>query len=420
LINEGNKTQKLIELSLIYFIMEDENNSSKRFSKFDKKLYIIFLIQFTEVSGFALVIPILPFIGLDLGLNEFEIGIILSIFSICQLFASPITGKLSDRYGRKPLLIFSQISTFTGFLLLGFANNVMILIIARLIDGLFGSNMTVANACISDLTTNEERTKAYSYSSGVFGAGLIVGPAIGGLLAQINLAIPMFFAAGISLLSIILVLIYLQETNPYKSDKLELKFSEILPIKDLNRFFKTKLSRNILILFSIYMFGFMLFVNNLSLYVVAMYDVTVEYAAYLRTWVGILRVILQTFIVDKIIHSRGEIKILLSGFITLFIAMVSMIIISNELLVFIPLILISYGSGVSRPILTSRLTKTVSDKEFATILGVNEMLISISRIISPILGGALILYISHLWVTGLAALMFLIVIILMVFLKIKE
>ncbi|MFX1434655.1 MAG: MFS transporter, partial [Promethearchaeota archaeon] len=137
------------------------------------------MIQFTEVLGFSSVMPIIPFLGLSLGLNPFQVGLVLSIFSLCQLFASPITGKLSDRFGRKPLLLFSQTSTLIGFILLGLANNVWILVAARLVDGLLGSNMTVSQAYISDVTDPKYRTKIYGYSSAVFGAGLIFGPVIG-------------------------------------------------------------------------------------------------------------------------------------------------------------------------------------------------------------------------------------------------
>ena len=137
--------------------------------------------------------PIIPFLGLSLGLNAFQVGLVLSIFSLCQLFASPITGKLSDRFGRKPLLLFSQTSTLIGFLLLGMASNVWILIAARLVDGLLGSNMTVSQAVISDMTDPKSRTKVYGYSSAIFGAGLIFGPVIGGLLLSINFSAPFFF-----------------------------------------------------------------------------------------------------------------------------------------------------------------------------------------------------------------------------------
>ena len=117
-------------------------NTNKR--KLDKKILIIFMIMFTEILGFSIVMPVIPFLGLSLGLNSFQIGLVLNIFSVCQLFASPITGKVSDRFGRKPILIFSQLSTLLGFLLLGMSINVWILIAARLVNGLLGSNMTVS------------------------------------------------------------------------------------------------------------------------------------------------------------------------------------------------------------------------------------------------------------------------------------
>jgi MFS family permease len=113
---------------------------------FDKKLYVVFLTIFTEVLGFSIVIPLLPFLGLSIGLTPLQIGLIISVFSFCQLFASPIPGKLSDHFGRKPLFILSQVSTFLGFIFLGFATTAFLLILARLIDGLFGSNMTVSQA----------------------------------------------------------------------------------------------------------------------------------------------------------------------------------------------------------------------------------------------------------------------------------
>ncbi len=132
---------------------------------FDKRLLIIFLIIFTETLGFSIVLPVLPFLALSLGLNMFQVGLVMSVFSFCQFFASPITGKLSDRFGRKPLLLFSQTSTLVGFLLLGLANNVWLLVLARFVDGLLGSNMTVSQAYISDTTNPRDRTRIYGYSS---------------------------------------------------------------------------------------------------------------------------------------------------------------------------------------------------------------------------------------------------------------
>lgn len=370
----------------------DDQGPARAKNGLDKRLYIVFLIIFTEVSGFILVMPIFPFLGLELGLNEFEIGLIGSIFSVCQLFASPITGKLSDRYGRKPILLLSQTSTFVGFLLLGFADNVLVLILARLIDGLLGSNMTVAQAVISDLTDEDNRTKAYSYSTGVFGAGLIVGPAIASILVQINYSIPMFFAAGISMLSIILVIFLLPETNPNKTDELSLKMKDIVPVRSMKKFIETPPTNRLLITFFLYTFGFMLCVNNLTLYTIAKFGVSAQQSALYRTVSGIFRVLLQTFLVDRLIKWKGEQSILRTGIIALIGVMISMMLSPNWLWIFLPMAVLSYGGGVSRPILTSQLTKSVNHKEYATVLGVSNSLNSIAQILSPIIGGAIISY----------------------------
>ena len=205
---------------------------------FDKRLYVIFLIIFTEVLGFSILLPLFPFIGLSLGLTPIEIGLIVSVFSICQLFASPITGKLSDRFGRKPLFVLSQLSTFAGFVVLGFATTAVLLFVSRLIDGLLGSNMTVSQAYISDITEPRHRTRVYGYSSGVFGAGLIFGPVIGGVLSRISYSVPMFFAAAIALVSVVLVVFFLPETVTRKPDTFSLGFNDVLPVKDAIRFVK--------------------------------------------------------------------------------------------------------------------------------------------------------------------------------------
>lgn len=199
--------------------------------------------------GFSIVLPVFPFLALSLGLTPLQIGLIMSVFSFSQLFASPNTGKLSDRFGRKPILILSQLSTFAGFLLLGFANTAFLIIIARLIDGMFGSNMTVSQAYISDITEPEDRTKVFSYSSGVFGAGLIFGPAIGGILSTISYSMPMFFAAGITLISIVLVILFLPETVEVRPSGLSIKFNDIIPLEETKRFARTSQVRGILLIY---------------------------------------------------------------------------------------------------------------------------------------------------------------------------
>jgi DHA1 family tetracycline resistance protein-like MFS transporter len=338
--------------------------------------------------------PIIPFLGVSLGLNEFQVGIVLSIFSMCQLFASPITGKLSDRYGRKPLLLFSQTSTLIGFFLLGIANNVWILVAARLVDGLLGSNMTVAQAYISDVTNPKHRTKTFGYSSAVFGAALVFGPVIGGILSTINYSVPMFFAAGVSLLSIVLVLLFLPESlnKKERENKINFKFGNIIPIRETKRFFKSAKIRGTLVVFFIYTLAFFLFITTFALFAKNQINVTVQELSFYMAWIGILRVIFQGALINPLLKKLGENTTLKLGVFAMIFTMTFLIFSNSYWIVYIPLTFLAFGSGVIRPILTSKLTKTVKREETGSLLGVNNALISIGQIITPILGGLILLF----------------------------
>ena len=373
---------------------------------FDKRLYIIFLISFTEVLGFSMVLPLIPFLGQELGLTLSQIGLIISVFSICQLFASPITGKLSDHFGRKPLFILSQISTFVGFVFLGFATTVVLLIAARLIDGLLGSNMTVSQAYISDITEPKHRTRVYGYSSGVFGAGLIFGPFIGGILSTINYSVPMFFAAAITLVSITLVILFLPETIPKKTEKISLSLNDVIPVDDVKHFVRNYHIRSRLLMFFIYTMAFFLFISNLSLLGIAQFHATADEVSFYMVWIGVIRVGVQTVLIARILRFFGEKRVLLIGVLSMIISMVTLIFSTEYLFVFVPLVFLAFGTGVGRPILTSRLTNSVTQKETGAILGVNNALTSVAQIIAPIFGGFIIEYLAPQTLPLLSAIIF--------------
>ena len=379
---------------------------------FDKRLYVVFLIIFTEVLGFSIALPIVPFLGLEIGLTPLQIGLIASVFSVCQLFASPVTGKLSDRYGRKPLLILSQFSTLAGFLLLGFATTAFLLLLARLIDGLLGSNMTVSQAYLSDITLPKHRTRVFGYSSGVFGAAFIFGPFIGGVLSRISYSVPMFFAAGIVLVSIFLIIFFLPETVTAKPKEVSLSFNEIFPIRDTREFMQTPKIRNILVIFFAYSLGFFLLISNFSLFAEAQFGVDPSQVGIYLAWIGFLRVIIQTFLIVQLLRALGEERMLVTGIVAMVVSMVGLAFSPDYMFVFVPLVFLAYGTGVIRPVLTSKLTNSVTEKQTATLLGVNNSLNSIAQIITPIAGGLMIQYLPSQIVPLVSVLFYLIMIIL--------
>ena len=196
-----------------------------------KEFFTILLIIFTEVLGWSLILPFLPFLATDLGASPFIVGFIIASFAFCQFISSPIIGKLSDRYGRKPLLLISQFSTVVGFTLLALANSLFIILLSRVIDGLLGSNMTLSRAYLGDIIRNEDQkkqTKLFGYMSTVFGLGFFIGPAMGGYLATIDYSIPSFLAAGISVLTLFMVFFLLEETVTNSKTGLGISLNEIL------------------------------------------------------------------------------------------------------------------------------------------------------------------------------------------------
>lgn len=186
--------------------------------KLSKELLIILVIQITEVLGFSLILPFLPFYAQDLGASPLIIALVLSSFSLFQFISAPILGRLSDIYGRRPLLIASQISTFISFLILAKSTSLTMIFLSRAVDGLLGSNFTIAQAYISDISTKKNRSKAFGISGIAFGIGFLIGPAIGGFLSKFGFSVPAFIASGISFLTILATFFFLPETVTKKNE----------------------------------------------------------------------------------------------------------------------------------------------------------------------------------------------------------
>lgn len=356
--------------------------------KFDRRHYTIFAILVTEVLGFSLVLPFLPLYAQDLGGTPFQIGLIVASFSLFQFFSAPIMGKLSDQFGRRPMLIISQLSTFLSFIVLGFANSLWMIILSRVIDGLFGSNRTIAQAYLSDISSKNDRSKAFGLSGMAFGIGFLVGPATGGFLSQFGYDFPAFVAAGISLITIFTTILFLPET--VKSKKMKEFKVNILNSEDFSKYFSNQKIAFLLISFTTYVFALFTFTSNLSLFSERKLSFGATEVGYLLAYVGVINLILRSPLLGKIIDLVGERILMYFGIILMVLGLLGISIFQNTIKFFVVFTLFAIGSAFSRPLISGEISRNVSDKEQGAINGVLGSLGSIARIIGPILGGYLL------------------------------
>lgn len=182
--------------------------------KKDKELWVLVLVCIINSIGFGIIVPLLYSYGKKFGVTKETIGFLTAAFSIAQFFATPVLGALSDKYGRKPLLAISLIGTCISFIMFAEARSIIMLFAARILDGITGGNVSVAQAMISDTSTPQNRAKKFGILSSAFGFGFVIGPALGGLLSKWGMQAPFFFAAGIAMIGALCTIFLLKETNP--------------------------------------------------------------------------------------------------------------------------------------------------------------------------------------------------------------
>lgn len=366
-----------------------------------KEFLTISVIMFTEVIGWTLILPYLPYYAEEFGATPLVVGLILSTFSIFQFISAPIIGKLSDRYGRKPLLIISQVSTMIGFLMLGLANSLLMIFLSRLVDGLFGSNMTLTRAYLTDLSKGRKRRKQISYFGAIFGFGFFIGPAIGGLLAAINYSIPSLVAAAVSFITIILTILFLKETVIVKKE-VKLSKDDFIPVKDLIYGLKVKRLKRYFIVFSLFSLSFVLVTSTLALFVKHQLGVGPENVGLIMMVIGLVRIVFQLGVLPRLVDREDIMTLVDAGLLLSAVGMFLIFIVDNMWLLYLIGVLFSIGSGLTRPMIIAEVSERVSKHERGRIMGVIDSIGSIAQIAGPLLGGLIInyLYPGYLGIIG--------------------
>lgn len=349
---------------------------------------IIVMIKITEVLGFSLILPFLPFYAQNLGASPLQVGLVLMTFSLFQFISAPIMGKLSDAYGRRPLLMLSQLSTLISFIVLGFANSLWMLFLSRIIDGLLGSNFTIAQAYLSDITPKEDRTKIFSLTGISFSIGFFIGPAIGGYLSQFSYALPSFLAAGMAGITIITTYLYLPETVT-KSTNFTwswdiFKFRQFKLLKA-----KSKISLPLWEFF-FYVLTHGLWASSFALYAERQFNFTAKDIGYIFAIIGGVSIFIKVLILPKLLDAIDESKIRIMGATAIILALVFTPWMTSSNLLTAATVLFAFGASLLRPSLTSHISRQAPAHKQGEVMGITDSLGSIAQIIGPLAGGFLI------------------------------
>lgn len=362
----------------------------------------IFLIVVVDVLGFTIILPLLPFYSERLGASPTVVGALVSTYAVCQLVAGPILGQLSDRFGRRPVLLVSQLGTLVGFLLLAGANNIGLLFAARAIDGATAGNLTTAQAYISDVTKPENRAKAFALIGIAFGFGFLVGPAISGFLTRFGYQAPIYMAAALSFTTILCTLFLLPRREVVHEWREQDEVSgpggkrlSLISWGQYGKYFRDKELARLLMQWLLFAFSFATFISGFALFAERRYSwnghaVGVREVGYIFAFSGFIGIIMQGGVVGRAVKWLGERRVVQIGFFASLLgyAGIGLTHTVGQLLVVSGLSSI-FGAGL-RPALTSLVTQSAGKREQGVILGLTQSLMSIAQILAPLISGVLI------------------------------
>lgn len=358
----------------------------------DRRLIIILLIVFVQLVGASMVLPILPIYAQDrFGMSNQTVTLLNAVFFGAQFIAGPFIGRLSDRYGRVPVLIVSQIGTVISFIMLGTAQNVATLFFARTLDGITGGNIIVAQAYVTDIFPKEKRTEALGYIFASFGVGFIIGPALGGIMATtFSYEAPYFFAAIAAAIVVGMTWVFLDETLTPEQRKVnrdkgsaDISFGKVVT--------NTPLVAILLVTFGS-QFAFSMLQSTFALFGKAVLfvdqpDMAELGVGLLLATIGVGQIFTQGFLVKRLVDRFGDSALIVIGGITRAVSMVIVALLAFIFPTIIALFLFAVGTGLQMPALQSLITTTVSDDERGAVLGLYQSSISLSIIVGSAIAG---------------------------------
>jgi DHA1 family tetracycline resistance protein-like MFS transporter len=370
-------------------------------------LVVIFTTVFIDLVGFGIVIPVLPFYAEGTAFNATPrtVGLLFASYSIMQLIFSPVLGGLSDKHGRRPVLLLSIIGTGLGFLILGFAKTIVMLFVGRILDGITGGNISTAQAYIADITTEENRAKGMGMIGAAFGLGFIFGPAIGGILSRWGIQVPFIFAAVLCFANAMLLYFTLPETvtpdHPAKNSAARGR-----SLRNVMLSLKQPRLAFVLVIYFMFIVAFSIMTTAFSLYTMFRFGYDEQHTGYLFAYVGLIAVIIQGGLIGRLVKRFGELPLVIVGAFCFAISLFAVPFVGPAAGGLAALLVgggvFSMGNSLATPALTSLASKSAGPAQQGVVLGVTQSTASLARAVGPSLAALLISSsIAHLGADGL-------------------
>ena len=347
-----------------------------------RPLLIIFLTIFVNLVGFGIIIPLLPFYAATFGASPLVIGLLFAVFSLCQMIAAPALGDLSDRYGRRPVLVFSLAGTVISFVMLALAHSVTMLFVARIVDGLSGGNISTARAYVADVTEPKDRARAYGLIGAAFGMGFIFGPALSGLLAHISYTAPIWAAAALTLAATAMAWLWLPETAH------RTRAGTGNPFRYLPALLERPIVRRMLLVDFTYWFAFAVFQTTFALFVARRFGFDAPKTGYFFAGFGVLGAVIQGGFIRPIVGRLGDRRTFMLGLSFGAVGLIACAVAPSVWALTIALIPLAFGIGFGHPTVSSLVSLVARADEQGRVQGAAGAAESLGRTMGPVWGNA--------------------------------
>lgn len=350
-------------------------------------LAVLFLTVFIDLVGFGIIIPVLPLYAERFHATPMAIGWLTGIYSGMQIIFTPILGKLSDRFGRRPVLMVSIAGTAIGFALMGMATALPLLFVARILAGITGGNISIPQAYIADVTAPEQRSRAMGMIGAAFGLGFTFGPLIGGVMSRISYSAPFYFAAGLAIANVILVYFILPESLSHEH---RAKPHEEATVAEVFRHGRGWMFGLVVATYFFLITGFAIMTAFFALFTAKRFGYDAQANGYLFAFVGVLSVVVQGGLIGRLVKMFGEVTLARSGLLLTAASLALLPASHNLTLLLVVCVGLSFGSGLASPPLSGLASQMIDRSWQGRALGIMQSAGSAGRLLGPLLGGWLL------------------------------